>query len=329
MGTSSEGGRAGRREALLQLLRLGGTGTAIGAAGVWLTARRTRPEEPLAAEVTRDLRVPPDTGLPEAVIAQGEDPAATVRRAVEEMGGMRRFVARGEVVVVKPNIAWDRSPEQGANTHPAVVGETVRLCLDAGAKTVIVTDVSVNDPRACFERSGIASAARAAGAVVLLPEERRFRQANIHGDVLGGWPVFPAFLEADRLINLPTAKHHSLTGVSLGFKNLYGILGGSRYRLHQRIHESLVDLATFLRPTLTIMDAWRVLVRNGPTGGNANDVVPHKTIVASVDPVALDAHIAAAYWGYDEHTLPYLALAAARGLGTTHFESLRSRAVKA
>ena len=129
------------------------------------------------------------------------------------------------------------------------------------------------------------------------------------------------------MINVPVAKQHSLTNVSLGMKNLYGILGGSRFRLHQRIHESLVDLATFLRPTLTIMDAWRVLVRNGPTGGNPSDAVVRKTVVAGVDPVALDAYAAAAYWNLDEHALRYLALAAARGLGTTRFEDLRTRVV--
>ena len=328
MGYLAEGDPTRRREALIRLLRVGGIGAAVAGAGVWLHERSRRPEEPLPADLTRDLRVSADPALADAVVAQGDDPAVVVRRAVEELGGMRRFVSRGDVVVVKPNVAWDRTPAQGADTHPAVVAETVRLCLEAGARTAIVTDVTINDPQACFERSGIGSAARNAGAQVLLPDERRFRRVNLRGEVLGEWPVFLPFLEADRIINVPATKHHSLTGASLGIKNWYGILGGPRHRLHQRIHESLADLASFLRPTLTIMDAWRVLLRNGPTGGNPADVAERKTILAGIDPVALDAYAARAYWDLDQRSLRYLSLAAARGLGTTRFEDLRTRVVK-
>ena len=110
------------------------------------------------------------------------------------------------------------------------------------------------------------------GAEVVLPQPRFFKKADLGGEVLGEWPVLEPFLDADRLINVPIAKHHSLTGVTLGMKNWYGLIGGDRNRLHQRIHESLVDLTGFAKPTLTIMDAWRVLMRNGPTGGSEDDV---------------------------------------------------------
>ena len=135
------------------------------------------------------------------------------------------------------------------------------------------------------------------------------------------------FLEADKIINLPIAKHHSLTGVTLGMKNWYGILGGERQRLHQRIHESLADLAAFLRPALTILDAYRILVRNGPTGGSPEDVEMKKTVIAGTDPVALDAYVAKAYWNLDAERLPYLEFASRRGLGTVKFETLRTRRV--
>jgi uncharacterized protein (DUF362 family) len=235
---------------------------------------------------------------------------------------MQRFVSRQEVVVIKPNIAWDRTPEQAANTNPELVAEVVRQCWHAGAKRVIVTDVSCNEARRCFHRSGIEVAARAAGAEVILPDPELFREVELGGVVLKSWPVFTPFLEADKIINLPIAKHHELTGATLGMKNWYGILGGQRNRLHQQIHQSLADLASFMMPTLTIMDCYRILLRNGPTGGNLEDVALKKTVVAGTDPVALDAYVAKAYWNLDAEHLPYLQMAANRGLGTVEFEKL-------
>jgi uncharacterized protein (DUF362 family) len=235
---------------------------------------------------------------------------------------MSRFVSKQDVVVLKPNIAWDRTPEQAANTHPELVAEVVRQCWQAGAKRVIVTDVSCNEPRRCFQRSGIEAAARAEGAEVLLPNPDHFREVDMGGVVLKTWPVFTPFLEADKIFNLPIAKHHVLTGATLGMKNWYGILGGERNRLHQQIHQSLVDLANFMLPTLTLMDCYRILVRNGPTGGNLEDVAVKKTLVAGTDPVAIDAYVAKAYWNLDPGQLPYLAMAEARGLGTVDFAAL-------
>jgi hypothetical protein len=130
---------------------------------------------------------------------------------------------------------------------------------------------------------------------------------DLGGVVLKSWPVFTPFLEADKIINLPIAKHHVLTGATLGMKNWYGILGGQRNRLHQQIHQSLADLANFMLPTLTLMDCYRILLRNGPTGGNLEDVALKKTMVAGTDPVAIDAYVAKAYWNLDPEQMPYLA----------------------
>jgi len=140
--------------------------------------------------------------------------------------------------------------------------------------------------------------------------------------VLKRWPIFTPFLEADKIINMPIAKHHELTGVTLGMKNWYGILGGERNRLHQQIHQSLADLANFMLPTVTLLDAYRILVRNGPTGGNLEDVALKKTMVAGTDPVALDAWAAKAWWNIDADKLPYLTMAAMYSLGTVEFEKL-------
>jgi uncharacterized protein (DUF362 family) len=253
---------------------------------------------------------------------QGGEPRALVQRSLQNLGGIGRFIGRQDVVVIKPNIAWDRTPEQAANTNPEVVAEVVRQCWHAGAKRVIVTDVSCNEPRRCFQRSGIQAAAHAEGAEVILPDPDLYREVDLGGVVLKSWPVFIPFLEADKIINLPIAKHHGLVGATLGMKNWYGILGGQRNRLHQQIHQSLVDLANFMLPTVTLMDCYRILLRNGPTGGNLEDVAMKKTMVAGTDPVALDAYVAKAYWNLDPEHLPYLQMAATHGLGTVDFESL-------
>jgi len=317
-----------RREALIRLLRLGGVAAGTAGLGFWLSERSQRPEPELAGNLKRSHTVAADLQWPEMAVIQGEDPAQLARQAIEELGGMRRFVSRGDVVLVKPNIAWDRIPEQAANTNPEVVAEVVRRCWDAGAKQVIVTDVSCNEPRRCFQRSGIAQAASLEGGEIILPDPARFRDVDLQGRVLRNWLVFEPFLNADKIINIPIAKHHSLTGTTLGMKNWYGILGGPRHQLHQKINESLVDLADFVRPTLTIIDCYRVLVRNGPTGGNLEDVLLMKTLVAGTDPVALDAYVAKAYWNLEAASLPYLQMAAERGLGTYEFEKIRTRTKK-
>jgi len=314
-----------RREAMLQVLRLAGAGAGVAAAAFWLSEHSSRPSNALAANARRDHTVKANALLPEVVVVQGDDPRTLVRQAFVDLGGVGRFIARHDVVVLKPNIAWDRTPEQAANTNPDVVAETVRQCWQAGAKRVIVTDVSCNEAERCFRRSGIQAAAQAEGAEVILPDPARFRQVDLGGVVLQDWPVFGPFLEADKVINLPIAKQHSLTGATLGFKNWFGILGGQRNRLHQQIHPSLVDLAAFMMPTLTLLDCYRVLLRNGPTGGNLEDVALKKTLVAGTDPVALDAYVAKAYWNLESDVLPYLKLAEQRGLGRVDFAQVRMK----
>lgn len=319
-----------RREALLRILRLAGLSAGSAAAAYWLSTRSVHPTEAtaqLVASTRRNHAVAPNPALPDMAVIQGGEPRQLVQRALQELGGIQRFISRGDIVVVKPNIGWDRTPEQAANTNPELVAEVVRQCFSAGAKKVVVTDVSCNDPRRCFQRSGIAEAARAEGAKVLLPDPAKFKQVDLGGDLLQDWPVFQPFLDADKIINLPIAKHHSLTGTTLGMKNWYGILGGQRHRLHQKIHESLVDLADFVRPTLTLIDSYRVLLRNGPTGGNLEDVLLKKTLVGGTDPVALDAYVAKAYWNLDPPALPYLKMAVDRGLGSLQFDKLRTQVI--
>ncbi len=311
-----------RREAIFQVLRVSGIAAGAVGAGVWLSERSRRPVPALAEEARRDHRVAADPRWPAMTVVHNGEPQALVRQALENLGGIGRFIGKQDVVVLKPNIAWDRTPEQAANTNPDLVAEVVRQCWQAGAKRVVVTDVSCNDPRRCFQRSGIMAAAQAAGADVILPDPDRFRQVDMGGVVLKSWPVYAPFLEADKLINLPIAKQHALTGATLGMKNWYGILGGQRNRLHQQINQSLADLANFMLPTLTLLDCYRILFRNGPTGGNLEDVALKKMLVAGTDPVAIDAYAAKTFWNLNADQMPYLAMAEASGLGTADFASL-------
>jgi uncharacterized protein (DUF362 family) len=305
------------RRTFLKRVAIGCAGIGgIATAGTLLVdAGRDAPLAAQRAAQVRDFRAGLDLSDAARIVisAEGEAAAAT-RAAIAALGGMERFVRRGETVVIKPNIGWDRTPLQAANTNPIVVATLVSLCVGAGAAAVIVTDNSCNEAGRCFTRSGIWKAAEGAGAVVVLPAPIRFRMYDLGGVALGRMPVLAAAVEADRFINVPIAKHHGFAKFTGAMKNLYGVLGGRRDRLHQRIDDSIADLADFVRPTLTVMDATRVLVRNGPQGGDIGDTAAIGRVIASVDPVAVDAH-ACGFVGLTPADLPYLALAAARGLG--------------
>jgi uncharacterized protein (DUF362 family) len=292
------------------------------------------------AESTQDRQVrdyrmkdppPRSADFAELAIAKGVEGVAftaetLVKRAVDAMGGMKKFVSRGDVVVIKPNIGWDRMPVHAANTNPDVVAAVVKLAFDAGAKKVVVADGSCNDPSRCFQRSGIWRAAYAVGAEVVLPAEHRFRTTRMKGEVLDEWPIFTTLVDADKVINVPVAKHHNLAKYTAAMKNWYGVLGGRRNRLHQNIDVSIADLATFMRPSLVIVDAMRVLMRNGPQGGNIDDARDMNTVFATVDQVAADAY-GCTLIGQHRDNLPYLKMGHERGLGTMYWENLRVKEV--
>lgn len=279
---------------------------------------------PVGERQVRDFRVDGKGPAPLMAIAKSStDAAVLTRRAIDALGGMKRFVSRGDIVAVKPNIGWDRMPVHAANTNPKVVAEVVRLAFEAGAKQVIVTDASCNEPNRCFQRSGIWRATYALGATVILPAEHRFRAVRMRGDVLDQWPVYTPLVNADKVINVPVAKHHNLSKFTAAMKNWYGLLGGRRNRLHQNIDVSIADLATFMRPTLTVMDATRVLLRNGPQGGNIDDARDMHQVVASLDQVAVDAY-GATLIGEKPENVRYLALGHERGIGNMHWQQIAS-----
>jgi uncharacterized protein (DUF362 family) len=271
----------------------------------------------------RPLRAAEKTDL---VVATGPSPARITKAALEALGGIRAFISRGDVVVVKPNIGWDRLPEYAATTNPEVVSTVVVLCYEAGAKQVKVFDHTVVDPRRCYKQSGIAAAVHAAGGTMLFIDDRKFRDIKLPGVVLKSWPLYTEALEADKFINVPIAKTHGLSTLTLGMKNLMGIMGGSRGRIHQRIDGSLVDMALTVKPTLVVLDAVRILTANGPQGGDLSDVRQLNTIVAGKDQVAVDAY-GATLFGLKGADIGCVVAGHKAGLGIMDLAKLRIKKV--
>jgi uncharacterized protein (DUF362 family) len=209
-------------------------------------------------------------------------------QALAGLGGLKRFVTRGSVVWVKPNIGWDRTPEQAANTNPDVVATIIRLCFEAGAKTVKVGDNPCDKAPKTYETSGIAAAAKAAGAEVVFLDPSRARDTAIGGERVKSIPIFPAIMESDLVINVPVAKHHRLAELTLCMKNYMGVID-KRNLFHQDITTCVADLTRFLKPQICVLDCLRILKTHGPKGGNLEDVGTPMTVAAGVDIVALDA----------------------------------------
>ena len=264
--------------------------------------------------------------------AEGGGHAENTKKVVDALGGMGAFVSRGDVVVVKPNIGWDRTPEHAANTHPDVVVAVASMCLAAGAKMVRIFDRTCNEPRRCYASSGIQEAvesfAKKNGVGDALRiyhvEDRKFVRSSIpNALVLKEWELYRDALEADKVINVPIAKHHGISHVTLGMKNMMGVMGGNRGQLHMRLSESLVDVNRKIPSCLTVIDAGFVLVRNGPTGGNLSDVEKFGMAFASADIVAADAGALEKVFGRKGEDVAHIRKAMESGLGIASSSQIR------
>lgn len=283
------------------------------------------PQEVVAAQAgglqAGATRVAPDA-LPQLAIARAKEPAKLVNAAIQALGGMGRFISKGDHVLIKPNIGWDRTPEQAANTNPTVVRTLADLCFKSGATKVLVIDNTCNQARRCYVRSGISKAAKEAGATVRHINEKKFKEMVVGGSAVKKWPIYTDFVETDKLINVPIAKHHTLARLTLSMKNWLGAIGGKRNQLHQRLDEACVDLSSFFKPTLTVLDAVRILTANGPQGGNLKDVEKTDTLAAGTDEVAVDA-FGTSLFGLRPEDIGYVKLGAARGYGEADLTKLR------
>lgn len=235
-----------------------------------------------------------DTTLSELVVGKGENYTELVKKVLKPLGGIENFVKKGMNVVIKPNIGWDRRVEQAANTHPEVVKELAMQVLNAGAKKVMIFDRTCNEERRCYYNSGIKPALKEIDddrVECIHIDNRKFVPVKIKkGKSIEEWSFYKDALLADCYINVPIAKHHGLSKLSLGMKNIMGVLGGKRGVIHKNMGQNLADLNTVIKPTLNIVDATRILLRNGPQGGSVKDVKKMDTLLASTDIVLADAY---------------------------------------
>lgn len=265
-------------------------------------------------------------GVPELAISEGGDPFAITVSSIEGLGGMSAFVSRGDSVLLKPNIGWDRRVEQGANTHPEVVRALGEMCLEAGAARVTILDRPCNDARRSYSNSGMQDMMkRLSDRRISLDfvRDNRFLKTEIPGGiVIKMWPLYEEALKADLIINIPVAKHHSISRLTLGMKNLMGLMGGNRGLFHSGIGQKLADLTSVINPGLTVLDATRIMLRNGPTGGRLEDVKILNRVAASVDPVAIDAY-GATLFGIEPGELSFITAAHSMGLGEMDLKKVR------
>jgi uncharacterized protein (DUF362 family) len=260
---------------------------------------------------------------PDLSVFRGPDPGSNVEAALTALGGLARFVAPGDRVVLKPNVLTGRLPEYATTTNPELLTALARACWEAGAREVVVLDRPTSAARTAFEVSGLAQAAAQADATVKYLSDRNFETVTIpEGRFLTSWPLVTDVFEADVFINMPIAKDHGMSRLTMAMKNLMGIMGGARGLVHVDFTQKIVDLNTLVRPHLVVLDATRVLVRNGPTGGSLDDVRRLDTIIVGTDQVAVDSY-GATLFGLSPRDLSYVAAAEDRGLGSTDLAAMR------
>ncbi len=293
-----------RRESIKKLLRIW-SGLSLGGTAV-LSLQRPRPS--LAAGDA------PKFLVDGAGRTEGYSVNALTRKIFEAVGGMGKFVSKGDVVAIKPNISWARAPHLAATTNPEVLEAVIELCQEAGAKKVRIVDHTIHGAKRCFALTGAGMVAKNTGADLVHPRSSLMRDMKLGGNRLDVWPVFKPVVEADTLINLPVAKVHGLSGLTLGMKNWIGAVGGRRNALHQDIHQTIVDLEHFFKPDIILIDATRVMIRNGPSGGSTADVAIMNRLILSNDPVAADAR-AARLFDKKPERIGFIQLGQKQGLG--------------
>jgi len=272
---------------------------------------------PLAALGEEGRRLPYDL-----VAAKGAPPDKLFDAAIAALGGMGSFVRPGQTVVVKPNIAWDVPPERAANTHPLLVQRVVEHCREAKAKAVYVFDFTCDDWRRSYQTSGIEAAVKAAGGVMAPGNsEGYFHPVRVGGRSLTEAKEHELVLEADVVINLPVLKSHGSAGITVAMKNLMGVVWDRGFWHRNDLHQCIADFAGYRRPTLNVVDAYNVMMRNGPRGGTERDVVRMETLLVSPDLVTADA-AAARLFGLEPDAVRYIRLAAAAGSGRKDLENL-------
>lgn len=272
-----------------------------------------------------------DTGTNYDMAAvMGDGPADMFDVGIAALGGMRRFVKRGQVVLIKPNASWNVDPERGATTTPVLVQRIVEHCVEAGASKVYVVDHTIDNWKLCFETTRIESAAKQGGGQIIPGSSKGyFQQAAVpRAKNLKSVMVHEMVLEADVLINVPILKHHGSTTITCALKNLMGLVWDRWYYHANDLHRCIAEFALLRTPTLNVVDAHTVMMSGGPRGSSYRSSLKVKKMqIISPDIVAADA-AAAATWGTDADSVRYIQIADELGLGTKNLDSLNIKRMR-
>jgi uncharacterized protein (DUF362 family) len=317
------------------LVRLGATGALIAGSGIvasklWQPNHFVPGFEKEKGLQLRSYAPEPSKVLPSLAIAHGTEHETTIRAALAALGGMERFIQKGDVVMIKPNVAFDSPPLLCATTHPDALRAVAKLVFEAGARKVIVADNPINSPTGCFLKSGLTAVTSEMNLDLIYPGSNSFAPLELDGEILKHWTFFnEPFKTATKVIGLAPCKDHNLCHASMTTKSWYGLLGGRRNQFHQHIHSIVSDFALMMKPTLVILDGMNVLMSNGPTGGRLSDVKPMNTIVAGTDMIAVDSYGYSHLLERDLAELTYIHKAHARGLGNKNWQDTLYKEVQA
>jgi uncharacterized protein (DUF362 family) len=262
-------------------------------------------------------------GAFDLVAVRNGEPDIMFDKAIEALGGMKAFVKKGQTVVIKPNIGWDTTPERGADTNPKLVGRIVKHCVDAGAKEVFVFDNTCDEWTKCYKNSGIEAAVKAAGGkmvtgksegmykTVSIPKGKKMKTAKVH----------ELIINSDVFINVPVLKHHGGGTLTVSMKNLMGVVWDRGFWHKNDLHQCIADFSTYRKPNLIVVDAYRIMKKNGPKGVSVEDLQLMKNLIVSTDPVAADA-AAAKLFGIQPDDVEYIKIAHQMGLGNNQLDKL-------
>ena len=313
-----------RRQFIVRLAKA--AGTILAAGGITVVFHDRHGPRPGGQEQT-DIQIPDFAVIrtgPKMAIVRGNERSATIEVALKAIGGIESFIKPDDQVLLKVNAAFAAPPLLSATTHPDAVSVMSKMCLKAGAKSVWVTDNPINDPQSSFTLTGIAEAARSAGARVVVPEPSHFKPYTLpDGQLIKEWPLlFAPLKNIDKIIGVAPVKDHHRSGASMAMKNWYGLLGGRRNIFHQDIHNIIKELAMMIKPTLVVLDGTRTMMTNGPTGGALSDLKSTDTMIVGTDQVAVDA-FGATLLERPANELTFIAKAEAAGVGTSDWRSLK------
>lgn len=272
---------------------------------------------------------------PDLVAVMGGEPEVMLDKALEALGGIDKFVKKGQKVVIKPNIGWDRSPELAGNTNPKLVSALIKKCLSAGAQKVTVFDHTCDNWQKCYTSSGIEAAVKAAGGVIVPGNDERYYKKEITlpaGVALKKAKIHEVLDEADVWFNVPILKNHGGAKLSCAMKNYMGIIWDRRFFHQNDLQQCIADICTWTKkPVLNIVDAYRIMHQNGPQGKSAADVATVKSLIASTDIVAVDT-AALSFFNQvkklDIEAVGHIGKGQSHKLGTTNLDNLEIKRIK-